>query len=138
MQRVMPTANRWRWRNVTQNIGGGIIKSPAYDPDIYFSAKNTDFLKNLGFDAVVVPLPGHTYGSSGVLCRDVLYCGDAFTAMNGVPQIPPHAVNPMMMAESLKKILDLNPKWLACGHGLPVRMADAKPVIQAYLWAHEK
>ena len=42
------------------------------------------------------------------------------------------------MAESLQKILDISPKWLACGHGLPVRFADAKPVIQAYLWAHNK
>ena len=138
MQRVMPTANRWRLRNVTQNIGGGLLKSPAYEPDIYFSSKNTDFLKNYGFDATVVPLPGHTYGSSGILHENVLYCGDAFTALNNTPQIPMHAVNPDMMAESLQKILDISPKWLACGHGLPVRFTDAKPVIQAYLWAHNK
>ena len=134
MQRVMPTADRWRARNIIQNVGGRFTKSPAYEPDIWFDANDTDLLKKYGFDAQIVHLPGHTYGSSGILCENVLYCGDAFTAIFGRPDITMHAVSPQMMADSLRKILEIRPKWLACGHGLPVRMRDAEPVIRAYLW----
>lgn len=134
-QRVMPTANRWRLRNVTQNVGGGLVKSPFYEPDIWLSEERS-LLSDLDIDAQLVTLPGHTYGSCGILHEDVLYCGDAFTALGGRPMIAPHAVSPAQMAESLQKILDLNPKWLACGHGLPVRMTDARPVIEGYLWAN--
>lgn len=138
MQRVMPTANRWRFRNVTQNIGGGLLKSPHYEPDIWFRADDAHLLKKYGFDAEIVHLPGHTYGSSGILHNDVLYCGDAFTAIYGKPDITMHAVSPALMADSLRKILKIRPKWLACGHGLPVRIQDAEPVVEAYLREYEK
>lgn len=138
MQRVMPTANRWRLRNVMQNVGGAMFKSPRYEPDIWFSDSDSELLKKYGFDAEIIRLSGHTYGSSAILHKNVLYCGDAFTALFGKPDITPHAVSPLMMRKSLKKILELQPEWLACGHGLPLRMRDAAPVIRAYLQTYEK
>ena len=45
-------------------------------------------------------------------------------------------VSPQMMAQSLRVIQKIRPKWLACGHGLPVRYRDAEPVIAAYLSGH--
>ncbi len=132
-QPVQPTAARWRLRNLTQNIGGALVKTPAYTPDILFGDADGGLLKQLGFDAEIVPLPGHTRGSSGILCGDVLYCGDAFTAFFGKPDITPHAADPSAMNASLQKILEIRPEWLACGHGFPVRMRDAEPVIRAYL-----
>ena len=49
------------------------------------------------------------------------------------PDITPHAVSPALMRESLETVLRLEPKWLACGHGLPVRLRDAAPVIRTFL-----
>ena len=37
------------------------------------------------------------------------------------------------MERSLKAILELNPKWIACGHDVPVKMSKARPVIEGYL-----
>ena len=38
-----------------------------------------------------------------------------------------------LMKRSHIKIVKLSPKWLACGHGLPVRFDKALPVIEEYL-----
>lgn len=132
-QPVQPTSPRYRLRNYTQLIGGALLRSPAYDADVYLQDNDCDVLRKLGFDADIVPLPGHTYGSLGILSDSVLYCGDAFTALWHRPDITPHAVSPELMRESLRYIMKLNPAWLACGHGIPVRMRDAKPVIGDYL-----
>ena len=69
----------------------------------------------------------------GVLSEGVLYCGDAFTAIWGKPDITPHAASPAAMVRSLGRILELSPEWLATGHGLPAKMAEACPVIKKYL-----
>ena len=132
-QKVQPTAPRYRLRNVVQCVGGALVKSPAYEADVYLRDSDAGYLHSLGFDAELIPLPGHTYGSVGVLSDGVLYCGDAFTALWGKPDITPHAVHPALMCRSLARILKLQPEWLACGHGLPVRMRDAAPVIHQYL-----
>ena len=133
MQRVMPTADRYRLRNIVQNVGGRFCKSPPYEPDICIGDADGGLLRTLGFDAEIIPLPGHTYGSLGILSRGILCCGDAFTALGHKPDITPHAVSPALMRQSLQTILRLDPQWLACGHGLPVRMRDARPVIESYL-----
>lgn len=131
-QPVQATMPKYRFRNFTQHVNGSVFKTHKYIPDILLG-NDKDYLKTLGFDAVIIPLPGHTYGSVGILNGDVLYCGDAFTALWGRPDITPHAVSIEQMKESLRTILELNPKWLACGHGLPVLMEDAVPVIREYL-----
>ncbi|MBR3420359.1 MAG: MBL fold metallo-hydrolase [Oscillospiraceae bacterium] len=135
-QPVHPTADRWRLRNLTQNFGGALVKSPPYKPDILFGDADGGLLRQYGFDAEIVHLPGHTLGSSGILCGDVLYCGDAFTAIFGRPDITPHAADLPQMNASLRKILEIRPKWLACGHGFPVKLRDAEPVIRTYLQEH--
>lgn len=129
MQRVMPTSKQYALRNVMQCVSGGIFKSPPYDADIYFGNEDSGLLRTLGFDAEIIPLPGHTYGSCGILSKGVLYCGDAFTMIFGKPEIPPHAVSPQLMQNSLRVIESLHPDWLACGHGLPVRYDRAAQAI---------
>lgn len=132
-QRVRPTMKKYKLRNVTQCIGGALIKSPPYDADIYFSDNDTDLLRKLGYPADIVMLGGHTYGSSGIFSGNTLYCGDAFTMLWKKPDITPHAVSPVLMRKSLYKILNLSPQWLGCGHGLPIRFKKARPVIENYL-----
>lgn len=136
-QPVKATLRRYKLRNIQQNIFGRmrLFSTKPYVPDILLNSRNTGILRELGFDADVVMLPGHTLGSVGVLSDGVLYCGDAFTAMWEKPDITPHAVSLCSMARSLERILDISPKWLACGHGLPVKMNDARSVIKKYLFS---
>lgn len=131
-QPVQATMPRYRARNLVQRFGGALTNSPRYTPE-YLREGDADALRRLGFDAEIIPLPGHTYGSLGLLSDGVLYCGDAFTMIWKKPDITPHAVSPEQMTESLRTILRLSPEWLACGHGLPVRMEEAKPVIESFL-----
>ena len=132
-QPVKPTHPKYFLRNLTQWMNGSIFRSPAYKADIYFTGSGEGILTELGYPAEIVPLPGHTYGSAGILSGKVLYCGDAFTALWKRPDITPHAVSIEEMQDSLRRILEISPEWLACGHGLPLRFAEARPVIEAYL-----
>lgn len=132
-QKVQPTMPQYRIRNYTQWINGSLFKSPAYDADIYFSCKERGLLRELGYSAKMIPLPGHTYGSVGILADNVLYCGDAFTGLWKRPDITPHAVSPRLMRKSLEHIVKISPEWLACGHGLPIRFDAAYPVIDSFL-----
>ena len=137
-QRVKPTLPKYTFRNYTQWINGSIFRSPAYDADYYFGSSERGLLRELGFAADIVPLPGHTFGSVGVMSGGVLYCGDAFTALWKRPDITPHAVSPKLMRKSLERIAALSPEWLACGHGLPMRFEKALPVIEEYFSKSEK
>ena len=132
-QPVKPTFPKYRFRNLTQWVNGSIFRSPEYKPDIYFTGSDSGLLKELGYPAEIVPLPGHTCGSAGLLSGKVLYCGDAFTALWKRPDITPHAVSIREMRSSLRRILEISPEWLACGHGLPLRFEEARPVIEDYL-----
>ena len=132
-QSVKPTMPKYTLRNYTQCINGSIFKSPPYDADIYFDGKERSLLRKMGFDADIIPLPGHTYGSVGIYSNVVLYCGDAFTGIWKRPDITPHAVSLKLMEKSLVRIMKLSPEWLACGHGLPMRFDKALPVIEEYL-----
>lgn len=136
-QPVKATSPRYRVRNIQQNICGRMrfFSSAPYTPDILLGSDRS-ILREHGFDAELIPLPGHTLGSVGVLSEGVLYCGDAFTAIWGKPDITPHAASPAAMARSLERILELSPEWLATGHGLPVKMSKSRPVIRKYLLMH--
>ncbi|WP_297961803.1 MBL fold metallo-hydrolase [uncultured Ruminococcus sp.] len=134
-QPVKATSPRYRLRNVQQNLMGGmkLFSTKPYTPDIFLGSGDRYALRELGFDAEVVPLAGHTLGSLGVLSEGVLYCGDAFTAIWRKPDITPHAASLAAMERSLQRMLDIAPEWLATGHGLPVEMREARPVIKKYL-----
>ena len=137
-QPVRATSPKYRLRNMQQNFCGRmrIFRSEPYTPDILLNS-GSNILRELGFNAETVMLPGHTLGSVGVLSGNVLYCGDAFTAIWGKPDITPHAASVEAMIRSLERITELSPEWLATGHGLPLRMREARPVIRKYLLMHK-
>lgn len=137
-QRVHPTAPRYRLRNVMQCVGGAVLRSPHYEPDIWLKDSDSGLLRTLGLDAEIIPLPGHTLGSVGVLHGRTLLCGDAFTMLWKRPDITPHAHDIAAMQDSLRRMLALDVTRLCCGHGLPVSMTQARPVIEAYLHSCEK
>ncbi len=137
-QPVHPTAPQYRLRNAVQCVGGAVWRSPHYEPDIWLNEGDGGLLRTLGFDAEIIPLPGHTLGSVGVLHGRTLLCGDAFTMLWKRPDITPHAHDIAAMQDSLRRMLALNVTRLCCGHGLPVSMAQARPVIAEYLRSCEK
>ncbi len=131
------TRPKYRLKCAQLNISGSLFPSPKYRVDVAIKSEGSRLLEKLGFDGEFVFLPGHTPGMTALLCGDTLYCGDAFTALFYEPEIPPYAIDVKTMKKSLEKILELDPKWLACGHGLPVKLSDAKKVINDYLNKHE-
>lgn len=132
-QPVKATKSKYFFRNIQQNVCGPLFRTNPYTPDILLTSENRNLLHELGYDADVVFLPGHTLGSTGIISCGVLYCGDAFTAFWGKPEITPHATSIKLMKRSLETILKLSPEWISPGHGLPVRMESAIPVINGYL-----
>ncbi|MCQ2470123.1 MAG: MBL fold metallo-hydrolase [Ruminococcus sp.] len=134
-QKMCATMRKYKLRTVQQNVFGvmPMFRSDIYTPDIVIAESDTDRLRAFGFDADIVPLAGHTLGSLGILSGDVLYCGDAFTAIWGKPDVTPHATSVLKMRESIERILDIPCKWLATGHGLPIDADEAKKVIENYL-----
>ena len=50
-QTVLPTAEKYRMRNVIQNISIRLLKSPPYEPDIRITDSDSGLLLKLGFDA---------------------------------------------------------------------------------------
>ena len=78
---------------------------------------DTDLLRKLGFDADIVMLPGHTYGSMGILQDRVLYSGDACSAIGGDYYTAIFGYDIDLLLQSEKKIFELNPLIIAPGHG---------------------
>lgn len=132
-EKMQPTRSKYRLKCFHLNNMGSLFPSKRYSVEIPIKSEGTALLSKLGFDGEFIFLPGHTKGMTAIRCGNVLYCGDAFTALFYEPEIPPYATDIGTMKKSLKKIASLDVKWLACGHGLPVKMSDARKVIAAYL-----
>ena len=95
------------------------FKSKQYVPDILIDENANEVAKQYGYDIRIVHLPGHTKGSYGILKDGVLYAGDSYAVINGTPMEPPHAYSIEEMKDSIRKISELSPEYLACGHGVP-------------------
>ena len=91
--------------------------TPVCTIDHLLSNDDTDFLRQRGFDADVVMLPGHTEGSMGILQGRVIYCGDACAAKGGdyYTALFGESVDDIFKSED--KIFALNPLVIAPGHG---------------------
>lgn len=122
-QKQIPTSKRYRFRVkwISFWTKTPLFKSKQYLPEIVISSEGCEVLKSYGYEGYIVFLPGHTYGSMGIKTDEVLYCGDAYTVINGQPMLPPHGTDIDMMNDSVSKIKRICPKYLACGHGVPYK-----------------
>lgn len=120
-QKQLPTLPKYRFRVVWISFWTktSMFKSKLYTPEIVVDTEGDEMLKKYGYDGAIVFMPGHTLGSMGIRTEEALYCGDAYAVINGQPMLPPHATNIEMMNASVERIRELNPKYLACGHGVP-------------------
>lgn len=100
------------------------VRCPVANVDYPVRDGDTLLLRRLGFDADIVFLPGHTPGSVGVLQGDVLYCGDACSAIGGKYFTALFGTDLPALFESEKKIFALRPAIIAPGHGRLLRMSD--------------
>jgi glyoxylase-like metal-dependent hydrolase (beta-lactamase superfamily II) len=96
----------------------------TFEPDIIL-ADGQDF-SDIGFDAKVVHIPGHSKGSVGILTGG----GDFFsgdTINNSKKPTVAHIIqDEAALAQSLEKIRALNIRNVYPGHGKPFAMVDLK------------
>lgn len=94
--------------------------APACEVDRFVTDADTGLLREMGFDADIVMLHGHTLGSMGILQGRVLYAGDSLSAKNGDYYTAMFGEDVEKLLESEKKIFELEPLIIAPGHGYPV------------------
>jgi len=85
--------------------------------------------------ATPIALPGHTLGHTAFLTRDaVLFTGDALYQEALWARHPlPYAIDPDMVAASLKSIRDIEFDWLVPGHGVLADRATTMRDIDFHL-----
>jgi hydroxyacylglutathione hydrolase len=93
-----------------------------FEPDIILS--DGQDLTDLGFNAKIVYIPGHSRGSIGILTADGdFFCGDTFNNRKE-PEVANIVENEAELAASLEKIRSLSIKNVYPGHGIPFAMSD--------------
>ncbi|MFD0144908.1 MULTISPECIES: MBL fold metallo-hydrolase [unclassified Streptomyces] len=90
--------------------------------------------EELGFGdgAVAVHIPGHTPGSIAVHLPEhgVLFAGDTVASVQGVTFGVMHVDRERAM-ESMRRLAELKPSVLCCGHGAPVTSDTARQLAEA-------
>lgn len=88
-----------------------------FTPDILLN--EGDSLKQYGFDAKILHLPGHTEGSIGILTGDnELIVGDLFQNNKKLDKAI-NAINFKKLDESVQRVEAMNVKAFYVGHGVP-------------------
>jgi hydroxyacylglutathione hydrolase len=113
--RIIILLSRLRHRRVSFN---------KFKPDIFL--RDGQSLKEYGFDAKVIHLPGHTKGSIGILTDEGnLFAGD--TLVNSTkPDIAIFINNVQELKNSISKLKKMNIKKVYPGHGKIFLFSDLK------------
>ena len=91
-----------------------------FKPDIFLTDGQN--LKEYGFNATIVHIPGHTKGSIGIITDDgILFAGDTFTNMRK-PDISTYIENSGQLKNSIARLKKMNIKTIYPGHGKPFEM----------------
>jgi len=91
-----------------------------------FADENFD-LSKYNLDAQIIPLPGHTKGSIGILLKDgSFFCGDTFSNL-GKPALSPNALSFRELKKSIKTLPYDKIKKVYPGHGVPFEFTEKKP-----------
>lgn len=88
-----------------------------FKPDIFLTDGQN--LKEYGFDATIIHIPGHTKGSIGIVTNDgILFAGETFTNMRK-PDIATYIENSGELKNSITRLKKLNIRTIYPGHGKP-------------------
>jgi len=97
-----------------------LSKSDRFQPDIYLD-EDSD-LSDYGFDARVVHIPGHSFGSIGILLSGgELFCGDLLENTKE-PSINSIMDDKEVADNSINKLMGLHITTVYPGHGKPFLM----------------
>ena len=91
-----------------------------FKPDILLT--DGQDLKEYGFNATIIHIPGHTKGSIGIITDDgSLFAGDIFTNRRK-PDTATYIENSGELKNSLSRLKKMNIKTIYPGHGNPFEM----------------
>jgi len=95
-----------------------------FEPDLIFSDGQN--LQNIGFDAKIIHIPGHSMGSIGIHTADGdFFSGDTINNRKK-PTVADIVENETALAASLARIKTLNIRNIYPGHGKPFPMTEMK------------
>lgn len=98
---------------------------PAPKPDQYVDIKDQLEIENLKLK--IITSPGHTPGSICLYNEEVIFTGDTIFAKGAVGRTDFPYCNSLDLAESIKKILTLNPSLtVLAGHGESSTIGEEK------------
>jgi len=135
---VIPPGTKWlnkqlskiAWNN--PKVISRLFRFRAVSPDIL--ANRNVSLKSYGFQADIIPTPGHTSGSLSVVTES----GAAFTGDLAVnyypfgsgPYFPPFGDSEAVILESWKKLLGLGVSTIYPAHGKPFNANKLKQILE--------
>jgi len=108
------------------------MKAEPVEPDIILKGDKGD-LAEYGLEAKWLRTPGHTDGSiSVVLPGDTAIVGDLVIGRFGFshkPAYPFWVKDVGQLKDSIRRILDLSPRYLLSGHGGPFKAEDVRRIF---------
>ena len=97
-----------------------------FKPDIFLTDEQS--MKEYGFDAKVIHIPGHTKGSIGILTNDgALFSGDTLANWRS-PGAAPFVENFDELKSSLERLKKLDTKMVYPGHGKTFTFENIKKI----------
>ena len=95
-------------------------KEDRFTPDVFL--EDMQDITDLGFDAKVIHIPGHSKGSIGILTKDGdLFCGDLFVNTS-IPKKNNLISDTKAYDSSIRKATSLEVRTVYPGHGKPFSM----------------
>ncbi len=128
LQGAVPVT-RFLYRFVMKRFN--VMEWLAYDPCPYDIVVRDRFsISDFGFNAYIVPTPGHTAGSMSVIVdEEIAIAGDALFGVFPGSVLSPWAVDRARMVRSWKVLLDTGCRLFLPSHGRP---RDRDTVIKQY------
>lgn len=107
------------------------IPLPPDKPEVIEEEKVS--LKSFGFEGEVIYIPGHTFGSMGVISEDgTAVVGDLVMGrfvIYGRAVLPVFAEDLSSVRESIRKVLSRDPEIIHTSHGGPFRPGDLEEIL---------
>lgn len=107
------------------------IPLPPDKPEVIEEEKVS--LKGFGFEGEVIHIPGHTFGSMGVISEDgTAVIGDLVMGrfiLYGRARLPVFAEDLSDVRDSIRKVLERDPEIIHTSHGGPFHPEDLKGLL---------
>lgn len=116
--------SKTKYKTWTNLMNWGMCHFTPEEFKVNIKLQDNQTINNYGLDLKIIPLPGHTNGSIGVLYKDYLFAGDALVNRGKHPTLAYQNQNNDTANKSIKKIIEINPKIIFVGHDKEFQMTD--------------